>query len=69
MALTPRLVVEVFEHVNYKGRKVTVIDSVVNTGEVGLPLLRFTRDQVLGPRQITKQYSMSMLIIRGGDSS
>ena len=36
MALTPRLVVEVFEHINYKGRKVTVIDSVVNTEEVGL---------------------------------
>lgn len=36
MALTPRLVVEVFEHINYQGRKVTVIDSVVNTGEVGL---------------------------------
>ena len=36
MALTPRLVVEVFEHVNYQGRKVTVIDSVVNTEEVGL---------------------------------
>ena len=36
MALTPRLVVEVFEHVNYLGRKVTVIDSVVNTEEVGL---------------------------------
>ena len=36
MALTPRLVVEVFEHVNYQGRKATIIDSVSNTGDVGV---------------------------------
>ena len=36
MALTPRLVVEVFEHVNYQGRKATIIDSVSNTEGVGV---------------------------------
>jgi hypothetical protein len=35
MALVPRLVVEVFEHVNFQGRRVTIIDSVPNTDEMG----------------------------------
>lgn len=35
MAIAPRLVVEVFEHVNYQGRKATIIESVPNTDDVG----------------------------------
>ncbi|RKU25336.1 hypothetical protein C6497_15860 [Candidatus Poribacteria bacterium] len=35
MASMPRLVVEVFEHVNYQGRKVTLIESVPSTIEIG----------------------------------
>ena len=35
MTNMPRLVVEVFEHVNFQGRKVTLIESVPNTGEIG----------------------------------
>ena len=35
MSSRPRLVVEVFEHVNYHGRKITLIDSVPNTIEIG----------------------------------
>ncbi len=35
MASRPRLVVEVFEHVNYHGRKITLIDSIPNTTEIG----------------------------------
>lgn len=35
MASTPRLVVEVFEHVNYQGRKITLIESIPNTTEIG----------------------------------
>lgn len=35
MASRPRLVVEVFEHVNYHGRKITLIESIPNTGEIG----------------------------------
>ena len=35
MANMPRLVVEVFEHVNFRGRKVTLIDSIPNTTEIG----------------------------------
>lgn len=36
MARSPRLVVEVFEHINYNGRKATVIDSVPHTADVGV---------------------------------
>jgi hypothetical protein len=36
MALAPRLVVEVFEHINFQGRKATIIDSVANTVDVGV---------------------------------
>ena len=35
MALAPRLVVEVFQHVNYGGRKITVVDSIPNTEGIG----------------------------------
>ena len=35
MALSPRLVIEVFQHVNYNGRKVTILDSVPNTEDIG----------------------------------
>jgi hypothetical protein len=35
MALAPRLVVEVFEHVNYQGRKATIIASEPNTIDIG----------------------------------
>ena len=35
MASMPRLVVEVFEHVNYQGRKITLIESIPNTTEIG----------------------------------
>lgn len=35
MASTPRLVVEVFEHVNYHGRKITLVESIPNTTEIG----------------------------------
>ena len=35
MASRPRLVVEVFEHVNYQGRKITLIESIPNTIEIG----------------------------------
>jgi hypothetical protein len=34
--LAPRLVVEVFEHINFQGRRATLIDSVANTEEIGL---------------------------------
>ena len=36
MVSMPRLVVEVFEHVNYQGRKVTLIESTPNTGIIGV---------------------------------
>jgi hypothetical protein len=35
MTRTPRLVVEVFEHVNYHGRKITLVESIPNTTEIG----------------------------------
>lgn len=35
MASTPRLVVEVFEHVNFHGRKITLVESIPNTTEIG----------------------------------
>ena len=35
MTNMPRLVVEVYEHVNFQGRKVTLIESIPNTGEIG----------------------------------
>ena len=35
MAISPRLVIEVFQHVNYNGRKVTILDSVPNTEDIG----------------------------------
>ena len=35
MTNMPRLVVEVFEHVNFHGRKVTLVESISNTGEIG----------------------------------
>lgn len=36
MSSRPRLVVEVFEHVNYQGRKITLIDSETNTSLIGV---------------------------------
>ncbi len=36
MSSRPRLVVEVFEHVNYQGRKITLIDSQTNTSLIGV---------------------------------
>ena len=35
MASMPRLVIEVFEHVNFQGRKITLIESIPNTSEIG----------------------------------
>ena len=35
MTNMPRLVVEVFEHVNFRGRKLTLIESVPNTSVIG----------------------------------
>ena len=35
MAISPRLVIEVFQHVNYSGRKITILDSVPNTEDIG----------------------------------
>lgn len=34
--LSPRLIIEVFEHVNYNGKKATIIDSIPHTREVGM---------------------------------
>ncbi len=36
MALAPRLVVEVFEHIHYQGRRATIIDSVATTSDIGV---------------------------------